>query len=157
MTLDAVNTFRVPAQVVAETEDALRRAGGDGWELFVLWTGQQTGPEFDVHRMVVPEQKAYKTPDGLLVRVEGPALHKMNVELFERSEVLGVQVHAHPTHAFHSDTDSAYPIVTALGGLSIVAADFCRTGLLARRTAAYRLTSNGWKRVRKLDKLVAVV
>jgi len=66
------------------------------------------------------------------------------VWLYEAAEVLAVQVHAHPDAAYHSDTDSAYPIVATLGGLSIVAAEFCRHGLFASSTAIYRLYPDGW-------------
>jgi hypothetical protein len=95
----------------------------------------------------VPRQRSYKTPDGLIVRVEGEALHKLNVWLYEKRQLLGVQIHAHPSAAFHSATDDAFPIVTALGGISIVAADFCRSGLLTAQTAVYRLNASGWAEV----------
>jgi hypothetical protein len=156
--LDSARQFFVPSDTVHETETALRKAGEDGWELFVLWSGVQREADFEVRTMHIPEQRSYKTAEGLLVRVEGPALHRMNVELYERDETLAVQVHAHPTHAFHSDTDSTYPIMTTLGGLSIVAADFCVDGLFAQTTAAYRLSRRGWQHVgrRQLSKLVMV-
>ncbi|HEY2053445.1 MAG TPA: hypothetical protein VGH14_05875 [Solirubrobacterales bacterium] len=78
------------------------------------------------------------------MRVDGDALHELNLWLYEHHETLAVQVHAHPTDAFHSETDDAFPIVTALGGFSIVAADFARKGLLCADTAVYRLSREGW-------------
>lgn len=149
MTLQEVISFQVPRSIVDQTERSLRAAGAEGYELFVLWSGVIVDEEFHILNAHVPKQTSYRTTEGLLVRVEGAALHQLNVWLYENKEMLGVQVHAHPTNAFHSYTDSTYPIITTLGGLSIVAADFARDGLLNRKTAAYRLTEQGWLEVPK--------
>jgi hypothetical protein len=147
----------VPQDIVEHTERNLRRAGADGFEMFVLWTGLIDGTRFDVRTGHVPHQTASRSKKGLSVRVEGEALHGLNVWLYERKEVLGAQVHAHPTDAYHSDTDDTFPIVTMLGGLSLVVPDFCRAGLLAG-SAAYRLTEDGWtKSERAVDELIEVV
>jgi hypothetical protein len=88
--------------------------------------------------------------------VDGVELHKLNMWLYEAGEVLGVQVHAHPTDAFHSETDDAFPIVATLGGLSIVAADFARDGVLTPQTAIYRLANSGWLPV-DADRVLEIV
>jgi hypothetical protein len=144
MSLGAVQRFRVGADVVARTEEALCTAGREGYELFVLWSGRVSGPEFFVDTPHVPKQTSYRLDSGLSVRVNGDELHRLNVWLFDASQILGVQIHAHPTGAFHSDTDDAYPIVATIGGLSIVAPDFCRRGLFTSGTALFRLAENGW-------------
>lgn len=161
MRLDQVISFKVPRPILNSTETAIREAGEEGYERFVLWSGlldpdEKTLLIVTVH---IPEQKSYKTPDGLLVRVEGPALHHLNAALYESGETLAVQIHAHPQEAYHSRTDSGFPIVTALGGLSIVAPDFATRGVLTTGTAAYRLQRSGWKKIprRKLDEAILVV
>jgi hypothetical protein len=143
VTLERIERFVVPRQIVEHTERSLREAGQQGHERFVLWSGHPSGGRFDVHTAHVPRQTAYKRKTGLLVRVEGQALHELNMWLYEAGQTLGAQVHAHPTEAFHSDTDDTFPIVTILGGLSLVVPDFCRAGLLPR-SAAFRLTNHGW-------------
>lgn len=157
MSID-VERFSVPRTVVDDTEDALREAGAQELERFVLWSGRREGAGFEVITAHVPRQSSYRLPGGLLVRVEGEALHQLNAWLFDHGEVLVVQVHAHPDDAYHSDTDNTYPIVTALGGLSIVAPSFCAGPLLGRGTAAYRLGATGWKRLsrRRLASTVVV-
>ena len=144
MSLEAVTCFTVSPEVVAKTERELRHAGRDGYELFVLWSGRIEKGCFVVRTAHVPKQTSYKLRTGLSVRVEGEALHKLNAWLYKHQEMLGVQVHAHPTDAYHSDTDDVYPIVTAVGGVSIVAADFCNDGLIAPTSAIYRLTNGTW-------------
>jgi hypothetical protein len=140
-----VDVFVVPTAIAKKTEDSLRGAGRDGFELFVLWSGVMDGRTFAVRTPHVPRQTSYRLESGLVVRVEGEALHRLNRWLFDHDELLAVQVHAHPADAFHSETDDAYPIVTARGGLSIVAADFCRDGLFTAETAVYRLSESGWE------------
>jgi hypothetical protein len=159
VTLEAVRRFVIPRRIVEETTSALVTAGAHGYELFVLWSGEFCGDELRIQTHHVPEQTSYQTEHGLLVRVEGDALHRLNVTLFESGESLAVQVHAHPTDAFHSETDSAFPIVTTKGGLSVVAPDFAHRGLFTDGTAVYRLMRRGWKHVsgRKLAQLVEVV
>lgn len=147
MTLQYVDEFIVPRDLVTETERALRQAGSDGYELFVLWSGKEEAPSFKVNTCHVPKQESFKLDTGLCVRVDGDELHRLNVWLYESGETLGAQVHAHPRDAFHSDTDDCYPIVATLGGLSIVAANFCRDGLLTEETAFYRLKKKGWLEV----------
>lgn len=143
--------------MLRETETTLRDAGREGFEAFVFWSGQMEGSRFAVRTAHVPGQTGYRSTRGLSVRVEGEALHRLNVWLYENEEVLGAQVHAHPSAAYHSDTDDSFPIVTSIGGLSLVVPNFCRRGLL-RGSAAYRLTGAGWEESeRAVDELVEVV
>ncbi len=144
MSLSDIERFRVPSSIVVQTEEALRRAGAAGYEAFVLWSGRNDGQLFSIQTVHVPKQDSFRLASGLCVRVEGSELHRLNVWLYEVGEVLAVQVHAHPTDAYHSETDDKYPIIAALGGLSIVAADFCRHGLFSSSTAVYRLCRDGW-------------
>lgn len=149
MSLERVKRYEVPGSVVERTVVALRQAGKQGFERFVLWSGVIDNDRVVIRTAHVPEQTAYKTTGGLMVRVEGGALHALNNWLYKHHETLAAQVHAHPTDAFHSSTDDAYPIVTVLGGLSIVVPDFARRGFFVRDLEAYRLTERGWRRIRQ--------
>lgn len=142
--LQSIRRFLIPQHLVDQTAQALRRAGKEGYELFVLWTGVARDQTLQVRTCHVPRQTSRKTRRGLLVRVDGQALHELNVWLYEHGEILAAQVHAHPTDAYHSDTDDEFPIVTSLGGLSLVVADFARHGVLTPQSAAYRLSTSGW-------------
>jgi hypothetical protein len=145
LNLTKLDLFTIPEEVVDETERNLRRAGKKGLELFVLWSGVVNGTEFIARTAHVPLQTSYQLDSGLMVRVEGDALHQLNEWLYTHEEILAVQIHAHPTEAFHSGTDDAYPIVTGNGSISIVVADFCRHGLFSASTAVYRLDNQSWR------------
>jgi hypothetical protein len=154
--LNEVKRFRVPSSIIAKTEENLREAGEEGCEMFILWSGIAKGEEFEFRTAHAPRQTAYRLRDGLAVKVSGSALHRLNRWLLDNNEVLAAQVHAHPTDAFHSETDDTYPIVTARGGLSLVAADFARRGLMDRSSALFRLAEEGWIEVPKPEGLLTV-
>jgi hypothetical protein len=144
MTLESIISFGIPQVIIDETERSLVQAGDDGYEQFVLWTGTPCGDTFRVEHIYVPEQTSFRLDDGLCVRVDDVALDRLNRWLYEKHQVLAIQVHTHSGDAYHSRTDDTYPIVTLLGGLSIVAAQFCRQGLVSEGTAVYRLDRHRW-------------
>jgi hypothetical protein len=141
-----VSTIVVPQRLVKDSELALRRAGAEGYELFALWSGNAHESQFTVKHLHVPAQRSYRTEDGLCVIVEGDELHRLNVWLFEHQEAVGVQMHAHPAGAYHSETDDEFPIAASLGAYSIVLPEFARHGLIDDRTEVFRLQRTGWVR-----------
>lgn len=156
MTLTEIKRFSVPASIVVKTEENLRAAGKEGYEMFILWSGCAQDDDFEFRTAHAPRQTSYRLKDGLAVRVQGKALHRLNCWLLDNDEVLAAQVHAHPTDAFHSDTDDTYPIVTARGGLSLVVADFARDGLMAASSALFRLGHEGWSEVDDRDSVLTI-
>ena len=146
-TFEPIREFLVPADICEATDRRLREAGSDGNERFILWSGTVSEERFLTRTMHLPKQTAYRLGSGLCVRVDADELHRLNVWLYENGERLGVQVHSHPTEAFHSDTDDAYPMVTTVGGLSLVVPDFARYGVRGPGTALYRLSDAGWREI----------
>ena len=144
MTLGGVRRFRIEASALRETEEAIRTAGQDGYELFVVWSGRRDDDTFTVAKAHVPEQASYKLDTGLCVRVDGSELHRLNVWLYEAQQVISVQVHSHPADAYHSYTDDTYPIATLEGSLSIVLPFFGRDGWGSGDIAVYRLERGRW-------------
>ena len=144
MTLRGVRRFRIKADAIRATVDAIRSAGEDGYELFVIWSGTCDDDIFTVAEVHIPEQTSYKLDDGLCVQVDGPELHRLNMWLYEEQQVIGVQVHGHPTEAYHSETDDTYPIATMHGSLSIVLPFFGHDGWESNDIAAFRLGQDGW-------------
>lgn len=150
--LSAVRDFFVPLDLVDHTLTRLRRAGRSGYEAFVLWGGQvdpEDSSRFQVTDSYLPEQSTMSTDSGLLVVVDGEALFRVNRAFHERGLILAAQVHSHPTDAYHSQTDDAYPMVTLDGGLSGVVPDFGAGGLdRLDDWAWYRLAGSGeWKQL----------
>lgn len=145
--LAAVEEFFVPLDLAERTLERLRRAGRRGYEAFVLWGGELDSEDpkrFRVVESYLPEQSTMATESGLLVLIDGEALFRVNRAFHERGLILAAQVHSHPTDAYHSDTDDAYPMVTLLGGLSGVVPDFGDGGIgRLEDWAWYRLTGPG--------------
>jgi hypothetical protein len=140
-----IENFVVTKQVLSETIAFLRAVGMKGAEGFVVWTGKShVGNSFRFSTAVVPEQRALSTERGLLVVVSGDALFAVNKLAHDRGEILGGQVHTHPTSAYHSETDDHYPLVTLVGALSVVVPNFARDAPDDISTWAwYRLAQHG--------------
>ena len=141
--LGGILTLVVPRTLLESSLEALAQIGRNQAEGFVVWGGnRESNTVFGFRAGLVPEQRAYSTDEGLLVTVDGDALHKINVGFNEEGLMLAGQIHSHPTDAYHSSTDDHLPLVTVIGGLSVVVPDFARDGLDALdRFAWYRLAS----------------
>jgi hypothetical protein len=126
VTMAAVEEFVVPLALVDQTLEPLQEAGRHGYEAFVLWGGRFGDDErhFEFVSAYFPEQTTSRSEEGLLVYVDGAALFNVNRAFYERGLILGGQIHSHPSSAYHSDTDDAYPLMTLIGGLSGVVPDF---------------------------------
>jgi hypothetical protein len=149
--LAAVTRYIVPYdKVLVPTLHVLKEIGRQSHEGIVAWGGtfiDETTFRFAV--AYAPKQTAYATDDGLLVRVESEALHQLNVHFNEAGLILAGQAHSHPTDAYHSDTDDIRPIVTLLGGVSLVVPNFAERGFEdAAHFAWYRLYGLGdWREI----------
>lgn len=155
--LRGVRKFVIPHVVVRETIRFLQEVGEYGCEGFVLWSGKiQSSDTFRFITALIPEQKALITENGLLVTVDGEALFKINKQVYEQEEILGGQVHSHPTTAYHSSTDDHFPLVTLLGALSVVLPDFAKNSPTdIEHWAWYRLAGYGiWETVGKETEVV---
>lgn len=151
-----VRTFVIPRSILMETIFFLREVGVEGFEGFVLWAGELLDPQtLRFSATLVPDQNATMTENGLLVRVDGKALFEINKSVHARNAILAAQVHSHPTEAYHSSTDDAYPLVTLMGSLSVVVPDFARNAPSDLPFWAwYRLSKRGrWLPVGKQTKL----
>lgn len=147
MTFADLKRFSISKEKIRETDEYIRRSGRQRYECFVLWSGVRVPPQFLVRSIHLPRQTSYRLEEGLCVRVDGAELHRINRWLYENREEIGVQVHSHPRNAYHSETDSLFPIATTHGSLSIVVPEFGRHGLLGRGVAAYRLSDDIWSAV----------
>jgi hypothetical protein len=152
-----IKRFVIQPSVMSETIKFLQQVGEQGYEGFVLWSGRAEGSiTFRFTTALIPEQQAMITDNGLLVMVDGEALFKINKQVYEQQEILGGQVHSHPTSAYHSSTDDHFPLVTLLGALSVVLPDFAKNSPAdVEYWAWYRLAGYGmWEAVEKDTEVV---
>src|ERR1035437_6269449 len=143
----------MPYQCLEKAYNKMREAGQSRLEGVALFAGKEEGATFKIETTIVPEQKAMSLEDGLLYAVSGDELHRINVWLYENKMSLIAQIHSHPTRAFHSKTDDAYPIVATVGGLSIVVPDFASGAADINLCAVFRLQpGKGWVELDKKEK-----
>ena len=141
--LAEVTRLYVPTQLALDAHAHLRRTGARGYEAFALWAGVVEAQNAFVRATYIPVQEGLRLQEGLCVIVDGPELHRLNVWLYEHKLTLIAQLHSHPDEAYHSETDDAFPIVTTVGGLSLVLPDFARDPFSFDRCAVYRLSWKG--------------
>lgn len=145
----AVLHVTVKRATIEEMLKTMREFGSRGWEVLVLWVG-----EIDVEKgralvtqAYVPKQKPIASEDGVGYFVNGDTLFQLNKELSKTGLRLIAQVHSHPQHAYHSQADDRYAIVTAEGGYSLVVPDFGRAPAHPTSWAVYRLHGRDWREV----------
>jgi hypothetical protein len=134
-----IERIMVPQEVVDGTIEFLRHRGTMGLEAFALWAGVAEGNIFYVRANIIPAQSGHSSDEGVCVSVGPEELHRLNVWLYENKMGLIAQIHSHPTEAYHSETDDAYPIATTVGCISIVIPNFARQSFSVGRCAIYRL------------------
>lgn len=155
-----IKEVRIPLSCANSAYKYLQDFGMKGFEGVALWAGVQVESTFEVRATFIPEQKSFNHDSGLFYSVGGDQLHRLNVWLYKNKMVLIAQIHSHPSEAYHSDTDDAFPIVTELGGLSLVVPDFASAPLNIYDWAAYRLSPNyGWKElsVKEASSLIKII
>lgn len=138
-TLAEVRQIEIPRACVDTTQNHLRNVGRAGHEGLALWVGRQEGTRFRVQHALIPAQRHVRTEDGVCVCIGPEELHRINVRLFREEMVLVGQVHSHPGRAYHSGTDDAFAVATAVGSLSLVVPDFAARPFALAEVAAYRL------------------
>ena len=142
--LRKMESLRVSRNTLRQTQAFMRRNGKDDIECIVLWAGKILDlSTFQVTRAIFPVQKGTL----VTVNVDEEEIKRIDDETRLRGEVIGAQLHTHPTSAFHSDTDDATPIISKVGALSIVIPYFARDPIETLTDAvAVRLSERGWSR-----------
>lgn len=148
-----ITTIYLPRSCAFEALAWMYKAGRRHVEGVALWAGVRDGNNFHIKRTIIPEQSAGNIEDGLIYVVRGDELHRISLELFDTGMQLIAQVHSHPGEAYHSETDDAYPIVTVLGGVSVVVPNFATGGLNLKEWAVYRfMPETGWTALNQTQK-----
>jgi hypothetical protein len=158
--LSDITKITLPLQAVNEVYEHLRNVGSKGLEGVALWGGEFEQNTFHIKTTIIPKQTAYSHEEGLLYSVDGDELHRINVWLYENKQRLVAQIHSHPSEAYHSSTDDAYPIVAANGGISIVVPDFAFAPFKLEDWAIFRLVQNdGWVQLtqQEIQNLIQII
>lgn len=143
-----IEMVHLPKSCAQEAIEALYKAGTRGVEGVALFAGMREGNTFSITQTIIPRQKAGAVEDGLIYVVSGEELERIGLALYDNGLQLFAQIHSHPGAAYHSETDDAYPIVTVLGGISIVVPNFARGCVRISEWAIYRLLPiTGWTEV----------
>jgi len=142
-----IRKVRVRISELVSAYKHFRTMGRKSLEGVALWVGKFDGEDFVVTETVIPEQRGISSDDGLLYVVGEAELRRFNCWLYENQLRLVAQLHSHPRSAYHSETDDEYPIMTTLGGYSLVIPDFGAGSPLLSNCAIFRLTEQSWEKI----------
>ena len=148
-----IKKVELPLSCALEAIEWLYKAGTRHVEGMALFAGVRENEIFYIKETIIPKQFSDNVEGGLLYVVGGRELERIGLELYDKKIQLFAQIHSHPGLAYHSDTDDAFPIVTVLGGISIVVPYFARGGVDLSEWAIYRLLPlDGWTEVKWEEK-----
>jgi hypothetical protein len=135
--------LRIPAELLAETFALLRRCGGGRRECQVLWTSAWDDLT-NISEVVHPHHLAHSGGFELA----SDWINRFWQELARTRRGIRVQVHSHPSEAFHSTTDDDHPIIHTVGFLSLVIPDFGLGPVGLNRAYLAEIDPNGkWQEV----------
>jgi hypothetical protein len=150
----SIKKIAMPVRYISEAYAHLREKGKQRLEGLSLFAGTMEGDRFCVTENIIPDYTSLALGDGLLYCVDEEELHRINVYLFSRNLRMIDQMHSHPARAYHSETDDAFPIISTVGGVSIVVPDFAVHDPEIDSWAVYRLyAENQWKELNRNQKL----
>jgi hypothetical protein len=155
-----IQRFEFDYSSVKEAYSFLNKAGKKSFEAVALFAGRIDGDVAIIDNVIFPLQESLKTRYGLLYTVDGEELHRINLWLYKNNLKLIAQIHSHPTEAYHSDTDDEYPIISTLGGLSIVVPYFARYPPNYEDWSYFRLDDHiTWKELNtsEIEKLIKII
>ena len=87
-TFNSIREFHIPKNICDQTDVLLQKAGFDGNEHFVLWSGVIEEDHFVARTLHSPRQTAFQLENGLCVRVDADELNRLNRWLYENGERL---------------------------------------------------------------------
>lgn len=141
MNFERINKVAIPSKIIDETLLFLQRNGLEYNESVCLWTGNPKGKIFEIKEVIFPKQ----VNKALSYEVSSDETDRINGELYRKDLRLLAQIHSHPNLAFHSHLDDEFPLMTTLGGLSIVIPNYGFVSGDIGEFEIYRLTRKGWK------------
>lgn len=110
----------------------------------MLFLGEVAYGRALVQTVCFPAQRAITSQGGVGVHVTGDELFRISRWAVEHAQTLLGQMHTHPTDAYHSSTDDAFPLVSLPGAFSIVVPYFARRPIEFSGCACYRSGPDGW-------------
>lgn len=111
--------YRIPRRMIEQTFATFRSCGDNRRECQLYWLSAWDNPSVLTE---VAHPKHWSSRYGL--SIESDWINQFWNDMAERGLGVRIQVHTHPSEAFHSATDDAYPMLFDAGFLSLVIPDF---------------------------------
>ncbi|MDE1468325.1 hypothetical protein [Aurantiacibacter sp. D1-12] len=129
--------------MIEETFHVLRSCGDNRRECQLYWVSSWNDP-LKLLEVVHPRHLS----SAYALSIDSGWINEFWNDLADRGMGVRVQVHTHPSEAFHSATDDAYPLLPEAGFLSLVIPDFAMGPVGFDRAYLTEIQSDGsWQQV----------
>ncbi len=150
----SVGGLAVPRAIREETDACLSLSDYKQIEIVVLWSAPAGEKTQRVKKVWLPRQA---TGPGFF-SIPEDELFRINKELFSIKQTLVAQVHTHPSHAFHSETDDEFATVSHEGAYSIVVPNFGTVSVSDYDNCAYFLRrGSNWMQLSRKEARVKIL
>lgn len=121
-----VDKYLIPKTIMHKTKEFLIAQGKLDREAYVVWKGvQKSNMVYSITGIIIPEQKAIKTPLGYAFDIPSHSISNVTAILRQQNEIALIQVHSHPgASTKHSPRDDKLSLLGRKGALSIVLPHF---------------------------------
>jgi hypothetical protein len=133
-----VKRVRLPQRLMQGSFDQLRACGAEYAECVLYWCAARTEPDL-LTRLVHPVHQA----GPRWYDVDSAWITKFFLDLRRAGQTVRVQVHTHPQHAGHSDTDDQFALAPAPGFLSLVIPNFAAGPATLADTVLMEMDTHG--------------
>jgi hypothetical protein len=142
--------YRIPRRMIEQTFATFRSCGENQRECQLYWLSAWDNP-LVLTEVVHP--KHWSSRYGL--RIESDWINQFWNDMAERGLGVRIQVHTHPSEAFHSATDDAYPLLFDAGFLSLVIPDFAMGPVGFRNAYLTEIQPDGsWQQVAITERII---
>jgi hypothetical protein len=146
MNFERINKLIISSKIIDKTLLFLQKNGLEYHESICLWVGKSKGDLFEIKEVIFPKQ----INKYFSYEVSSDEVDRLNIKLYKEGLRLIAQIHSHPHLAFHSNLDDKFPLMTTLGGFSIVIPNYGFVSGNIDEFEIYRLTKRGWVEINLL-------
>lgn len=142
--------YRIPRRMVDQTFATFRSCGDNQRECQLYWLSPWDNP---IALTAIAHPRHWSSRYGL--SIESKWIDQFWNDLANQGLGVRMQVHTHPSDAFHSQTDDTYPLLFDVGFLSLVIPDFAMGPVGFHNAYLTEIQSDGsWKQVDINSKII---
>jgi hypothetical protein len=140
-TFKEISKIILPSPCLNKAYKQMRLAARQRPDVVALFAGVEKNNNFHILETIIPEQMTRQ--EGMAPVVPQEELQRIRTWLAENEFELIAQIHSAPSQAYRDSRQQAWPIISIIGGISIIMPDFALGPTNPENWSVYRLASGG--------------